>query len=191
MKILVVGGAGYIGSHAVRALMRAGHEVRVFDNLGYGHAEAVPAGPLIGGDLADRAALDAAPRAADAIDAVMHFAAFASVPESVDRPGEVLPQQRRRHASTCSTPCAPPASGGSSSRAPPPSTACPTSVPIPEDEPDSRPINPYGFTKLAIERALADYAAPTAWATPPSATSTPAAPPTTARSARTTRPRRT
>ena len=85
MNVLVVGGAGYIGSHAVRILLDAGHTVWVYDNLSRGHREAVPEGMLIEGELSDRA------RVADAltdkrIDAVMHFAAFALVNESVNDP---------------------------------------------------------------------------------------------------------
>src|SRR3954452_2858048 len=85
MNILVVGGAGYIGSHAVRALLEAGHDVRVFDNLEYGHARAVPEGLLTVGDLADRGAIEPLLRE-HAIEAVMPFAAYASVPESVADP---------------------------------------------------------------------------------------------------------
>ena len=95
MRILVVGGAGYIGSHAVRCLQGAGHDVWVFDNLSVGHAAAVPEGRLIVGDLADRAAMEDVLRRLD-IDAVMHFAAFASVAESVADPAQLLPEQRRR-----------------------------------------------------------------------------------------------
>ncbi len=63
MRILVVGGAGYIGSHAVRVLLRAGHEVRVLDNLSQGHAAAVPPDTLIPGDLLDPPSLENALRA--------------------------------------------------------------------------------------------------------------------------------
>src|SRR4051812_35604527 len=85
MRIVVVGGAGYIGSHAVRRLEQAGHDVWIFDNLSQGHSEAVRRDRLILGELADRAALESALRGADA---VMHFAAFASVPESVADPAK-------------------------------------------------------------------------------------------------------
>ncbi|MCA9207607.1 MAG: NAD-dependent epimerase/dehydratase family protein, partial [Planctomycetales bacterium] len=78
MKILVTGGAGYIGSHAVRLLQRAGHEVWVYDNLHYGHREAVPTDRLVVGDLTDRRLLEATLRDRS-IEAVMHFAAFAMV----------------------------------------------------------------------------------------------------------------
>ena len=85
MKVLVTGGAGYIGSHAVRLLARAGHDVWVYDNLSFGHRQAVPEGRLIEGQLSDRPALIAAMRG-QRIDAVMHFAALASVGQSVVEP---------------------------------------------------------------------------------------------------------
>jgi UDP-glucose 4-epimerase len=155
MHILVVGGAGYIGSHAVRYLQRAGHDIWVLDNLDLGHAAAVPQGRLIVGDLADRESLEEALRR-QAIDAVMHFAAFASVPESVAEPAlyyrnnvvgalNLLDAMRATgvtrivFSSTCAV------------------YGIPEAVPITEETP-TRPINPYGFTKLVIERALTDYA---------------------------------
>src|SRR4051794_17762091 len=156
MRILVVGGAGYIGSHAVRRLLRAGHDVHVFDNLDLGHAWAAPEGRLIIGDLADRAALESALRSAGA-EAVMHFAAFASVPESVADPSKYY---RNNIVGTLNLLDAMRAAGAR--RIVFSSTAAvygvPDVVPIPEDAP-TRPINPYGATKLAAERALADYAA--------------------------------
>jgi UDP-glucose 4-epimerase len=155
MPILVVGGAGYIGSHAVRSLQQAGHDVWTFDNLSQGHAEAVPGGRLIRGDLADRAALEAALRS-HGIDAVMHFAASASVPESVTDPAKYY---QNNLVGTLNLLDAMRAVGVmkivfSSTAA---VYGIPRTVPIPEDSPKD-PINPYGFTKLAMERALADYA---------------------------------
>ena len=83
MKVLVAGGAGYIGSHCVRQLMAAGHEPVVLDNFAYGHRAAVPAGVrLHEAGLADAAALDRI-FAAVRIDLVMHFAAYCYVGESV------------------------------------------------------------------------------------------------------------
>lgn len=155
MRILVVGGAGYIGSHAVRLLLGAGHEVRVLDNLSLGHARAVPDGLLIEGDLADRGGLERALREY-AIEAVMHFAALTSVPESVADPARYY---RNNVVGALNLLDAMRGSGArsivfSSTAA---TYGVPEAVPIPEGAP-TRPINPYGFTKLAIERALADYA---------------------------------
>ncbi|MEO6812051.1 MAG: UDP-glucose 4-epimerase GalE [Isosphaeraceae bacterium] len=156
MRILVVGGAGYIGSHTVRGLLRAGHDVSVFDNLDLGHAWAVPEGRLIVGNLADRDALEAALRGRK-VEAVMHFAAFASVPESVADPAKYY---RNNVVGTLNLLDAMRAEGVG--RIVFSSTAAvygvPEVVPIPESA-MPKPINPYGTTKLTAERALADYAA--------------------------------
>jgi UDP-glucose 4-epimerase len=155
MRILVVGGAGYIGSHTVRRLAQVGHDVWVYDNLAAGHAPSVPEGRLIVGDLADPSALEKALRD-HAIDAVMHFAAFASVPESVSEPARYY---RNNVVGALNLLDAMRAVGVgkivfSSTAA---VYGVPDRIPIPEESPP-RPINPYGFTKLAIEHALADYA---------------------------------
>lgn len=84
-KVLVVGGAGYIGSHAAKALVKAGHSVTVLDNLSTGHRELVRYGDFREGDLADRAFLDGV-LSSVAPDAVFHFAAKSLVGESVDNP---------------------------------------------------------------------------------------------------------
>lgn len=156
MKVFVTGGAGYIGSHAVRLLSRAGHDVWVYDNLSCGHRAAVPDGRLIEGELMDRPRLVEAMRAKQ-IDAVMHFAAFAYVGESVTDPGRYY--QNNVVASLNLLEAMREAGVGrivfSSTTA---TYGVPQRVPITEDEPQ-RPINPYGFGKLVIERALADYAA--------------------------------
>ncbi|MFQ5414788.1 MAG: UDP-glucose 4-epimerase GalE [Phycisphaerae bacterium] len=154
MKVFVTGGAGYVGSHCVRALCDAGYDVVVFDNLAKGHRRAVDArATLIEGDLADAALIDRT-LANGKCDAVMHFAAFADVGESVRRPLDyyrnnvtntiILLEAMRRHgikrmvfSSTCATYGTPPA------------------MPIMEEMPQL-PINPYGRTKLAIEWALRD-----------------------------------
>ena len=156
MRILVTGGAGYIGSHTVKLLLGRGHEVTVFDNLSFGHKAAVPADRLVVGDLRDVDHLDNV-LVVNRIEAVVHFAAFAYVGESVTNPAKyytnnllyslnLLDRCRRVgvqkfvFSSTCAT------------------YGVPTAVPITEAEKQS-PINPYGNTKLAFERALYDYAA--------------------------------
>jgi UDP-arabinose 4-epimerase len=83
--ILVTGGAGYVGSHAAKALARAGYVPITYDNLRRGHRDAVRWGPFVEGDLADRALLVSTVRRFK-IEAVMHFAAFAYVGESVTQP---------------------------------------------------------------------------------------------------------
>ncbi len=160
MRILVTGGAGYVGSHAVQLLVASGHEVTVYDNLAAGHREAVPHGELVVGDLLDRDRL-AGLLAERQIEAVMHFAALAYVGESVHEPAKyyrnnvagtlsLLEAMRTAgvgkivFSSTCAT------------------YGVPNRVPIPEDHPQ-RPINPYGCTKLAIEWVLSDYSQAYGW----------------------------
>ena len=155
MNVLVVGGAGYIGSHMVRLLDNSGHNVIVLDNLSTGFAPAVTAGELIVGDMADRALTEQV-LGDHNIDAVMHFAACALVGESVCNPAkyyennvvatvQLLEAMRKTNvgrivfSSTCAT------------------YGIPDVVPISEDQKQA-PVNPYGFTKLVIERALEDYA---------------------------------
>ncbi|WP_163144523.1 NAD-dependent epimerase/dehydratase family protein, partial [Arhodomonas sp. KWT] len=84
MRILVTGGAGYIGSHVVHELLAGGHEVVVYDNLSTGHAWAVGEASLVVADLADRETLASVLR--EGFDAVMHFAAHIVVPESIADP---------------------------------------------------------------------------------------------------------
>jgi len=159
MRVFVTGGAGYVGSHAVRALAATGHQVCVYDNLSKGHAAAVDdRARLIVGDLEDREQL-AAVLADGRFDAVMHFAASIEVGESVRDPlryydnnlanaiGLLRAVQKadiRRFvfSSTCAT------------------YGAPRQVPIAEDSPQS-PESPYARAKLAVEWALADSAA--AW----------------------------
>jgi UDP-glucose-4-epimerase GalE len=155
MKVLLTGGAGYVGSHAARLLQQAGHDVWVYDNLSNGYRDAALKGRLIEGDLMDGARLASSFRD-HAIDAVMHFAAYAYVGESVTDPAKyyrnnivgtltlldamrAVGVNRIVFSSTCAT------------------YGEPEKVPITESEKQA-PINPYGFTKLAIEHALADYA---------------------------------
>jgi UDP-glucose 4-epimerase len=152
MKVLVAGGAGYIGSHCVKQLIAAGHQPVVVDNLAYGHRSAVSDEiPFYNVNLGDATALDQV-FAAEKIDLVMHFAAFAYVGESVTQPLKyyinntsatyTLLDCMLRHgvkkfvfSSTCAT------------------YGVVKSLPIVEDMPQA-PINPYGQTKLDVENAL-------------------------------------
>ncbi|MFN5104350.1 MAG: UDP-glucose 4-epimerase GalE [Planctomycetota bacterium] len=155
MRVLVVGGAGYIGSHTVKLLNETEHEVWVYDNLSMGHRQSVRSDQLIVGDLFDRQSLERVLEE-KRIEAVMHFAAFAYVGESVQDPAKYyqnnivatlgLFESMRRcgvkkfvFSSTTAT------------------YGQPEKIPIAEDT-LQLPINPYGFTKLVIERALKDYA---------------------------------
>ena len=87
MRILVTGGAGYIGSHAVKLFLARGHDVWVYDNLVFGHRQAVPAERLVVADLSETARLDQV-MVERRIEAVVHFAAFAYVGESVQHPAK-------------------------------------------------------------------------------------------------------
>jgi UDP-glucose-4-epimerase GalE len=149
--VLVTGGAGYIGSHACKALSHAGYRVVVFDNLSAGHRSAVRWGELIEGDVSDVAAVRSTIRRYD-LSAVMHFAALLDVGESVREPIryyqnnvtgtlrvlEAMAAESVRHfvfSSTCAT------------------YGEPIETPIPESH-TQRPINAYGQTKLAVEQSL-------------------------------------
>ena len=156
MRILVTGGAGYIGSHAVKALGKAGHEICVFDNLSTGHEWAVLSGKLVRGDLEDRSAVDRAIRDFKP-ETVMHFAAYIQVEESVREP---LKYYRNNVANTFNLLEVLRENGVenfvySSTAA---VYGIPEKIPVSEDAPMS-PINPYGMTKVMIERVLADLAA--------------------------------
>jgi UDP-glucose-4-epimerase GalE len=152
--VLVTGGAGYIGSHAAKALHRAGYRVVVYDNLVAGHRAAVKYGTLVTGDITDLDAVRHALRAHE-IWAVMHFAAFLDVGESVREPAKyyrnnvvgalsVLEAMTRESvgffvfSSTCAT------------------YGEPIETPIAESHPQN-PINSYGESKLAVERALPHF----------------------------------
>ena len=152
--VLVVGGAGYVGSHAARALHLAGFMPVVFDNLSTGNAWAVRWGPFVLGDMHDRQALDEAFAAHEPV-AIMQFAASALVGESMADPARyyrnnvcgtlnVLDAARTHGVSLVvfSSTCA--------------IYGVPARVPIAEDAP-KQPINPYGASKLMFERMLADY----------------------------------
>lgn len=160
MQILVTGGAGYIGSHAVRLFLERGHDVWVYDSLIFGHRQAVPADRLVVGDLNETHRIDQLVME-KRINAVVHFAAFTFVGESVTNPAKYyqnnlvntlnLLECLRRHnvarfvfSSTAAT------------------YGMPEKMPITEDTPQ-KPINPYGASKLAVEHALADYASAYQW----------------------------
>lgn len=154
MRVLITGGAGYIGSHTAKALARAGVEPVVYDNLSTGHSWAVKWGPLIEADLCDYQALKQAVEQYD-ITAVIHFAAHAYVGESVRDPRRYFLNNvintlnllnvlldagigRIIFSSSCAI------------------YGIPNSIPILEDHPKV-PVNPYGESKLFIERALDWY----------------------------------
>ena len=152
MRVLATGGAGYVGSHCVRALVRAGHEVEVLDDLSRGHRSFVERlkVPLHVADLRDEAALERVLR--QGFDACLHFAALALVPESVERPeaywdvnfkGGLALLRALRAAKV--------------QRLVVSSTAAvygePRETPVPEDS-SRAPTNPYGATKLAFEYAV-------------------------------------
>jgi UDP-glucose 4-epimerase len=155
--ILVTGGAGYIGSHAVLALKQAGYNVVIFDNLEYGHQELVKSVldvELVVGDTRDRASLDRV-FATHKIDAVMHFAAYIAVGESVEKPGmyyennvmgtlNLIEAMRAAdiHKLVFSSTCA--------------VYGIPASTPIVEDCPFA-PISPYATSKLMVENILSDF----------------------------------
>ncbi len=155
MKVLVCGGAGYIGSHMVRYLVARGHDVVVFDNLSTGHREASGAAALVVGDLLDPASLKAL-FAAHRFDAVMHFCALSLVGVSV---GEPYLYYQNNVAGTLNLLQAMRVSGVGKLVFS--STAAvfgnPEAELIDEDHP-TRPINPYGASKLMVERILADAA---------------------------------
>ena len=154
MKILVVGGAGYIGSHMVKQLANTGHDVITLDNLSYGYRDAVKYGEFVEGDLGDDKVLDEIFKNG-AIDAVMHFAGFIQVGESVTNPSmyyhnnvvntHTLLDAMLRHniknfifSSTAAI------------------FGEPEYTPIDEKH-LKQPINPYGHSKLMIEQILDDY----------------------------------
>jgi UDP-glucose 4-epimerase len=155
MNVLLTGGAGFIGSHVVRALTRAGHRCVVYDNLGNGHASAVAPVPLVRGDVSDGEALRAAMREHE-IEAVIHLAAFIEAGESVTKPdkyfrnntviGLTLLEAMRDcgvHRLVFSSTAA--------------VYGTPLRVPIEEDD-ALAPINPYGASKLCVEYMLQAYA---------------------------------
>jgi len=156
MRIFVTGGAGYIGSHVVKALGEEGHELLIYDNLSTGHEWAVLSGRLLRGDLADRPAIREALRDFRP-EAVMHFAASIQVEESVREP---LAYYRNNVVNTLNLLEAMRETG--TARFLYSSTAAVYGIPetIPGDErAPLRPINPYGASKVMVEQVLADLAA--------------------------------
>jgi UDP-glucose 4-epimerase len=154
-SVLVTGGAGYIGSHTVKALKKAGHQVVVYDDLSAGHREAARfADAFIQGAIHDTERLRNAFREHD-VDAVMHFAAWLSVGDSVRDPAGYYRNNVLGALSVLDAMVAENVHRFVFS-----STAAvfgnPVETPITEDHP-KRPINAYGETKLAIERALPHY----------------------------------
>jgi UDP-glucose-4-epimerase GalE len=154
VNVLVTGGAGYIGSHMVRALVGAGHRVVVVDDLSSGHADAVAPGvPLVRADVRDEAVVEALRE--HAIEAVFHFASRIQVGESVTNPrlyfkdnlaaaialAERVLEAKVGYFILSSTAAV---------------YGVPVRTPIDEDHP-TVPVNPYGETKLATERMLASY----------------------------------
>jgi len=152
--ILIVGGAGYIGSHVNKFLSERGYETLILDNLTKGHREHVKWGELIEGDLGDRRLLNRILTEYD-VEAVMHFAAFTDVGESVQKPGDYYRNNvvntmnlldsmlktgvgRFVFSSTCAV------------------YGNPSEIPITEEHP-LNPISPYGRSKLMVEEILRDY----------------------------------
>ena len=154
MKVLITGGAGYIGSHTCKALAAAGHTPVVLDNLSAGHRWAVKWGPLVIGDIADRPLLRST-LSRFKIGAVIHFAAHAYVGESIEQPRKYFDNNvvgtlalldavldagvdKLVFSSSCAT------------------YGVPRQLPIAEDHPQD-PINPYGASKLFVENILSWY----------------------------------
>jgi UDP-glucose-4-epimerase GalE len=154
VKILVTGGAGYIGSHTAATIEKCGHTPIIFDNLSAGHRWAVGSKTLIEADLGDKLSIQRALKQHN-IEAVIHFAAHAYVGESVKDPRKYFQNNAVNtlnlldtmldcgvkyfvYSSTCAT------------------YGIPEKLPIPEDHPQ-RPVNPYGESKLFIERVLHWY----------------------------------
>ncbi len=152
MRVLVTGGAGYIGSHGARALAQRGHEVRIYDNLSTGHRELARGVELIEGSVGDAAALA---RALKGTDAVMHFAAHSLVGESVRNPRKYFENNVRDGLVLLNT-CVEQGVRWFIFSSPAAVYGNPEKTPLAEDA-RKQPINPYGFSKLAFEYALESY----------------------------------
>ena len=154
MKILVVGGAGYIGSHMVKMLLDGGHQVVTFDNLSSGFRNAVLGGEFVEGDLANTALLNEVFEKHQP-EAVMHFASYIQVGESVQHPAKYYFNNFTNTLNLLNTMVKYRVNNFIFS-----STAAvfgePEYVPIDEAHPKA-PLNPYGRSKLMVEQILADY----------------------------------
>lgn len=154
MKVLVVGGAGYIGSHMVKMLSKAGHDVTTLDNLSNGYKDAVKYGDFVEGDIADAQLLNKL-FSESRFDGVMHFASYIQVGESVEKPSMYY----RNNVTNTQTLLDAMIKNGvknfifSSTAA---TFGEPDYTPIDETH-SQKPINPYGHSKLMVEQILADF----------------------------------
>lgn len=154
MRLLITGGAGYIGSHTNRLLHEKGVETVVIDDLSDGHAEAVVCGRLVQEDFGDKGLINRLMKETQ-IDAVLHFGAFASVPDSVIRPARYYRNNvtNMQNLLDCCVENKVKYFVFSSSAS---TFGEPRYTPMDEEHPQ-KPINPYGMTKLIGEKMLADY----------------------------------
>ncbi|MBA7647842.1 UDP-glucose 4-epimerase [subsurface metagenome] len=154
MKVLVTGGAGYIGSHTVRELLKSGYEVVVFDNFSTGRKELLVGGELIEGDLMDKDSIKKALKRGN-IGAVLHFASLIQVGESYTDPRKYYTHNLVSSMNLLDAMLKAKVKAFifSSSAA---VYGVPLQVPIPENHP-LNPVNPYGQTKVFVEKILEDY----------------------------------
>ncbi len=154
MKVLVTGGAGYIGSHTVKELLKEGYEVIIFDNFSTGKRELLVGGSLIEGDLMDKDSIKDAFRSGD-IQAVLHFASLIQVGESYADPRKYYTHNLTSSLNLLDALLEAKVKAFifSSSAA---VYGIPLQIPIPENHP-LNPVNPYGQTKAFVENILEDY----------------------------------
>lgn len=154
MKVLVAGGAGYIGSHTVKELLREGYEVVVFDNFSTGKKELLVGGELVEGDLMDKDSIKEALRS-KGIGAVLHFASLIQVGESYTNPLKYYTHNLTSSLNLLDAVLEAKVKAFifSSSAA---VYGIPLQIPIPENHP-LNPVNPYGQTKVFVEKILEDY----------------------------------
>jgi UDP-glucose 4-epimerase len=153
MKILITGGAGYIGSHMVKALGQKGHDLVIYDNLSTGHRDSVLYGRLVEADLCDTAALDEV-MGEEMFDAVAHFAAFIVVEESVRNPVKYY-RNNFSNALNLIDACVRHKVDKFIFSSTAAVYGIPSNIPVTEDAVLS-PINPYGASKAMVEQALKD-----------------------------------